>query len=176
LKINNPLYSFFIKLILIWLSWKVFIYVIGEQSDPINERFFPKISLVWENFNQWYKDILLAWCEALLDSLGYDAFIVGADLLKIKGYSGVGVGHYCLGFQLMYYFSMLILVSEINKSGKFFGLISGIIITTILNIIRISVLNLMTVYAPGWLFLSHDYIFNFGVFGILMLLYNRLLK
>jgi exosortase/archaeosortase family protein len=176
LKNKNQLYSFFFKIILIWLSWKIFIFIIGQQSDPINERFFPKVSLVWENFNQWYKDLLLGWCELLLDGLGYDSYILGADLLKIKGYSGVRVGHYCLGFQLMYYFSMLIIVSEISKSGKFIGLISGIVITTLLNIIRISGLNLMTLYAPNWLFLSHDYIFNFSVFGVLMLLYYKLLK
>ena len=108
--------------------------------------------------------------------MGYSSVKVGNSILKIEGYRGVSVGNYCLGFQLMYYYSMLILVSDMLPKKKLIGLPSGIILTTFLNIIRISALNLMTVYTPNWMFVGHDYIFNFGVFAILMLVYYKLMQ
>jgi exosortase/archaeosortase family protein len=154
----------------------VFILFIGEESHPIEQRYAPVVSQYWENFNDYYRTFLLVSSEIVLNMMQYKTTLINNYVLKINGYNGIGLGNYCLGFQLMYYFSMLIAVSELSVRTKVFGIITGIVATTILNILRISGLNLMTVYAPNWMFLSHDYIFNFIVFGVLMLFYYKLVN
>jgi exosortase/archaeosortase family protein len=143
---------------------------------PLEERYVPALSAIWEQINDHYRTVLLLASEKLLNILGYETILINNYVLKIIGYKGIAVGNYCLGFQLIYYFSMLVIISEISIAHKAIGILIGFVITSILNIIRITLLNLMTVYAPEWMFLSHDYIFNFIVFGILMLYYYKLIS
>ena len=172
---NNPLLFFFLKLFLIWISWKGFIIVIGEEAHPLESRMFPAISAVWEDFNDFYRTVLLQSTEMVLKVMNYETTLSNNYKLKINGYGGVAVGNYCLGFQLMYYFSMLVLVAEMSKTRKTFGIVAGLIIVFVLNVMRIAGLNLMSVYCPSLLAFTHDYVFNFGVFGVLLILYNKFL-
>ncbi len=172
---EKELVFFFIKLFLIWLSWKGFIHIIGEQSIPLDKRYFPVISALWEDFNYTLVRFLATQSEAILRVMGYEAYSF-KRIVWIEGYKGVEIGNYCIGVQLMYYFSTLVLISEISLKKKFIAVPIGIFITQTLNIIRIVALTLVVVYVPQLTVLFHDHIFNIIVFGTLILFYYLLVK
>jgi len=167
---------FLFKLFIIWLSWKAFVFIIGKEITPVHERFFPAISLQWEHFNSWYKVHLLKVCVAALKLLGFPAWLYKGYQINIGNLNGVAVGNYCLGFQLMYYFSMLLAVSELNRIRKFAGIAAGFLMVNTLNIVRLCILALISAYYHSVSYIFHDYIFNLLVFGSLMLFYYWLLR
>lgn len=172
---DNPLYFFFFKLFLIWLSWKLIISILGQEYIPINQRKIPILSYYWELLNTHVANFLIKQNSSILTLFGYKNYIY-QRISWIDGYGGVAVGNYCLGFQLMYYFVMLMIVSEASLKIKFIGAFTGVVIIQTLNILRIVGLNLITVYAPDLMILSHDLLFNIIVFGILIIFYYFLLK
>ena len=164
------------KLFLIWLSWRIFTYIIGEESKPIHERFLPALSFQWESLNDWLRGILLNSSNRLLHMTGYQTHLESNYILRIEGSGGIALGNYCLGFQLMYYFAMLVLISALSPKKKVFGIATGIVIIPLLNIFRITGLVWIDSFAPRLRFISHDYIFNIIVFGMLLLFYWWLLN
>lgn len=172
---EKELVLFFVKLFLIWLSWKGFIHIIGEQSHPLDKRYFPTLSIIWEDFNLKLIRFLATQSEAILKLLGQEAYSFGR-IVWIEGTSGVGIGNYCIGMQLMYYFSMLIIISDLSLKNKLIALPIGVFITQTLNIIRIVALALVVAYVPSLTVLFHDHIFNVIVFGTLITYYYFLTK
>ena len=168
--------SFFAKLILIWLSWKIFIYIIGEEKDPIDQRFFPELSIYWESLNDWLRVLILEVSNFILQIAGHKTHLEWNYVLRIDGYGGIALGNYCLGFQLMYYFTMLVLVTGFSLGKAVFGIVSGIAIIQILNVVRITGLVWIDAFMHQLMFISHDYIFNIVVLGILLLFYWKLVN
>jgi exosortase/archaeosortase family protein len=165
----------FVKLFLIWLSWKGFIHLIGEEKIPLEKRYFPSISSVWENFNYSMVRFLATQSEAILKLFGQNAYSFERKVW-IEGANGVGIGNYCIGIQLMYYFSMLIVISDLSLKNKLVALPVGVFITQTLNIIRIVALALVAAYVPSLTVLFHDHIFNIIVFGTLITYYYLITK
>lgn len=164
------------KIFLIWVSWKGFIWLIGEESVPLHERHIPAISAPWEALNDWLRTTLLHISNGILHLLGYETQLVNNYILRIAGYGGISLGNYCLGFQLMYYFSMLFLISEMTWSKRVFGVVVGILLIQALNVMRITGLILIDVHAHNLLFLSHDYLFSAIVAVVLLFFYWWMLK
>lgn len=114
--------------------------------------------------------------DGILHVLGYETQMVNEYILRIAGYGGISLGNYCLGFQLMYYFAMLFLVSGIAWKKRITGVVVGILLIQTLNVFRITGLILIDVHAHQLMFLSHDYLFNAIVAGVLLLFYWWMLK
>lgn len=167
--------KFFAKLLVIWVSWKVILFVLGIESKPISERFFPRVSTEWEYLNNEVRWIVLDGAETVLNAFGYSTENSGY-LLNIKDKPGVALGNYCLGFQLMYYFIMLVIIAPFGFVKKILASVSGIFITIFLNIFRIAALCWLVVYHPSLMAVSHDYIFNIVVLGVLMVFYFFLVR
>lgn len=167
--------KFFAKLLIIWVSWKVILFVLGIESKPISERFFPRISMEWEYLNNEVRWIVLDGAETVLNVIGFSTENTGY-LLNIKDKPGVALGNYCLGFQLMYYFIMLVIIAPFSFIKKIIASVSGIAITIFLNIFRIAALCWLVVYHPSLMAVSHDYIFNIVVLGVLMMFYFFLIR
>ncbi len=165
-----------LKLFFIWLSWKVLYHIVGEESVPLEQRMFPALSAHWENLNDWLRIILLSCTEKLLHLLGYKTDFVDNYVVRVKGYGGIALGNYCLGFQLMYYFAMLVVISGFPILKKVIVATMGILLVQGLNIFRLTGLNIIDVHLHDWMFISHDYIFNIVVFGILLLFYYLMLR
>ena len=165
-----------LKLILIWLSWKIFIWIMGEESEPLDQRMFPALSAIWESLNDALRITLLSISRSILTVLGYRADVFNDYTLMVHGHPGISVGNYCLGFQLMYYFAMLFLVSGLPRKKMWFGVITGILLIQLLNILRLVGLSLIDVHAPQLMFVSHDYLFSAFVFIVLILFYYKLVK
>jgi exosortase/archaeosortase family protein len=172
---EKELVFFFIKLFLIWLSWKGFIHIIGEEKIPLDKRYFPALSAAWDKFNYNIVLFLADQSVGILKTMGYDAHYQGR-IVWVQGFKGVAIGNYCIGVQLMYYFSMLVLISEMSINKKFIAIPIGIIITQTINIFRIVGLTLVCVYIPKYTVIFHDHIFNIIVFGTLISFYYLLVK
>lgn len=169
------LFIYLFKLFLIWLSWKVIILVLGEESTPIETLMFPQLTEAWRAFNLNLVYFLLDISRDLLWSLDYLVYTEHRSIW-IENVPGVGVGNYCLGLQLIYYIVCLILISSMSFFMKMLGIGLSVVITFLLNIGRISVLTLISYHLPDYLFLAHDHIFNIIVFGTLIAMYWGLMK
>lgn len=164
------------KLVLIWLSWKAFVWLIGEESVPISKRHVPALSAPWEVLNDWLRATLLHISNGILHLLGYETQMVNEYILRVAGYGGISLGNYCLGFQLMYYFSMLFLVSGLAWRKRITGVVVGILLIQTLNVLRITGLILIDVHAHDFMFLSHDYLFSAIVAVVLLFFYWWMLR
>ncbi len=149
-------------------------HIIGEEEEPLHQRFFPELSGCWESLNNWLRVWLLQASDEVLQLGAHPTQLEANYYLRIQGHGGFGIGNYCLGFQLMYYFTMLLIISRLPVLKKAVAIFTGILIIQALNIARISGLVWVDAYKPELLFLSHDYIFNLMVFGILLLFYWKL--
>ncbi len=167
---EREFFSFLFKLFLIWLSWKGIFYVLGEEKTPLDERLIPGLSAVWEQFNLLVVKMLLLVSEFLLKAMGYASHITERSIW-IEDVHAVGVGNYCLGFQLIYYNTMLIVISAVSVKRKLFFTILGIAITQMLNVVRITGLSVLALKKPEWIPFFHDHVFNLLVFGIMIFLY-----
>lgn len=172
---ERKLLLFFLKLFLIWLSWKAIIFILSEQSVPLNERFFPVISAYWEAWNLSLVHFIINNSCAIIKMMGYKAYTQHRTIW-IEGANGVSMGNYCIGVQLMYYNSMLILITPITRLRKVVGIPVGIVITFFLNFIRVISLCFVQLYIPKYVEYAHDHIFNIIVFGTLMAFYYYLIK
>lgn len=166
---------FLLKLLFIWLSWKGILYILGEQQVPLTDRLFPSISAVWEDMNLALVNFIIHTGRLILDWIGYNAYAMERTLW-INYVPGVTVGNYCLGIQLMYYFALLVLVSPLTWRAKLLGALAGIVITMLLNIVRVTGLVLVSYHAPEYMFLAHDHLFNILVFGTLLLFFYYLTR
>jgi exosortase/archaeosortase family protein len=169
---ERALVLFFIKLLAIWLSWKGIFWVLGEEKVPIQERVIPAVSVIWESFNLWLVEILLHISQSVLEGLGYASKVTERSIW-IEDVHAVGVGNYCLGLQLMYYNTLLVLISQASAKRKIIGIGFGIIITNVFNVIRITGLALIALHYPTWIEVAHDHIFNIMVFGTMIGFYMR---
>src|SRR5688572_24569498 len=130
-------FAFFIlKLFLIWVSWKLILWFLGSEGIPVQERLVPAISGPWEAFNGAYARSLLGICHSILQGMGYEAY-QHDRIIWIAGGNGIGLGNYCLGIQLMYYFSMLLIITLLTLRKKLLGIAAGIFITNFLNVVRL---------------------------------------
>jgi exosortase/archaeosortase family protein len=164
---QRNLIAYFLKLALIWLSWKVIIWVLGEQKVPINERMFPALSSAWEGFNNVLAGWLMDATQFLLIKQDYFPLINGRTIW-LHPLPGVTIGNYCLGLQLMYYFILVVAITPMSWGRKLLGVFGGIGLVWLLNIARIYGLVLVSYHAPKYLFLAHDHIFNIIVFAVLL--------
>ncbi len=166
---------FMLKLAAIWLSWKGILYVLGEEQVPVHERIFPALSEQWERLNNMMRYVVLNGADVLVQLFGLETENTGYAL-RVKGYRGVGVGNYCLGFQMIYYFTMLILITPFRFGMKLFAVSTGVFMIVILNIFRVAGVCYIAAFHRQLLPLAHDYFFNVGVLGILLLYYLFLVR
>ena len=166
---------FFLKLFLIWLSWKILFLGLGEESMPINERLFPYISIPWETFNYNLVRFILEQSTNLLKLFGFEAYSLDR-MIWVQGAKGIVLGNYCLGLQLIYYYILLIVITPMPLKSKLLAIPVGIIITISINIIRTAALSLVLLFTPKYIDIAHDHIFNVLVFGSLMWYYYFLTK
>ena len=171
----KKVFYFFLKLIAIWLFWKIILHITGEEHVPLQERMIPSLSYHWESLNNAVRHIVLHGSESLLNILGYITENTGYAL-RVKGERGLALGNYCLGFQLMYYFAMLVLISSLNYRTKFLAVISVAPIVIVLNIFRVAILCLVLINRPAMLPVIHHYVFNGIVLGILLGYYFALIR
>lgn len=172
---ERKLVFFILKLFLIWLSWKVVIFILGREETPLNERLFPALSAYWESWNYHMVRVIIEPSWWILKTMGYPAYEQQRSLW-IANTNGITIGNYCIGIQLIYYYAILVIISPMIPLRKAIGVSGGIVITFFLNIIRATSLCLVSLNFPQYIKYAHDHIFNVVVFGTLIAFYFYLLK
>ena len=153
-KIQRFILSAFV-LLLIWVLFTVFF------PSTLHQLHY------WTIYPQAH---ISAW---LLDLFGYTTRVLHyvnncMALLEIKDSSLVCVGTGCSGVELFLIFAVFILLFK-GRSSRFVWYIPlGIVLISILNIIRIIALSLIVVYAPEYLDFNHKYTFTILVYGFVI--------
>lgn len=174
-KNNFSDYSFLGWFLVIWLFWKLWIWIVGVESEPLASRTIPALSAAWESLNEALRVVLLGATQTFLNILGYDA-LIRSPYIWVKGYEqagSLGVGNYCLGFQLMFYHTALTLLSRVNWKKKLAYIALGLLTIQLLNVLRLAGLMLVKIYSPSRLWLAHDYVFVLPVLALLLYFYYR---
>jgi exosortase/archaeosortase family protein len=161
---------FIIKLAAIYLLWRIFAILMGAEAQPIEDRPWPWMAAKWEAFNDVLKMILAIGSEKLLNLMGYHTESVD-NIVRIKGYGGVGIGNYCLAVELMVLFAALILSYPAPVIQKLWFIPLGLIFIQVVNMLRVAALNLMTVYMPEYTDFNHHFTFRILVFIFILLMY-----
>jgi exosortase/archaeosortase family protein len=168
---------FIIKILAIYLSWKFFAFLMGAESQPLEERFFPGLSYYWEWLNNQVRIMLLNATAGVLSLSGYETAISSDRyVLNIINHRGVGVGNYCLAFQMMYFFTCLIIISPLTLRVKLWSIPLGLVVIQSLNVFRFVAMHLAIVFFPGLEERMHDYFFNAIALAVLLILYSILLR
>lgn len=124
-----------------------------------------------------YRQLLLGSAEKLLDLFGYNAYTRGPYLLYINGKSGLQLVYSCLGIGVLSFWVAYIVTHQNGTAKtKMKWVFTGLLLITVLNIIRIVVL-LLAVY-KHWINIAgidHHTLYNIIVYVIvlLMALYYR---
>jgi exosortase/archaeosortase family protein len=164
--------SFVTKVVFLFLFIKIFFHVMGEEKVHLQDRMFPAISAIWEQFNNGLRFILLHTTSCIFILLGYQTNFIDNYTVLVNGLSGVSIGNYCLGIQLWLYFSALIIAYPGGKwKKKLVFIFVGILCINLLNISRFIGLIYVAAYKPNIVDLAHEYIFNYIIyaFSIFML-------
>ncbi len=160
----------------IYLTWRLFQFTIGMESQPLEERFFPTISFYWEWLNDQLRIALLHATRLCLSLIGYQSVITHDYIITIDGYRGVAIGNYCLGFQFMFFFACIIILSPFSLLVKSCSIPFGWTLIQGLNVFRFVGLNLAIIHFPGLEDKMHDYLFNAAALAVTLLLYMKLLS
>jgi len=117
-----------------------------------------------------------------LDFLGFDAYILPNEanlkaLLYVGNQMTVSVAGPCDGFTLYLAFAWLILAFPTPQwKSKIWFLPIGIVIISILNMMRVGGLSLVAMYLPEYVDINHKYIFKILVYLAIFLMWALWMK
>jgi exosortase/archaeosortase family protein len=167
---------FVFKLLLVYFLWRSFSLLIGPEAQPINERTIPWLSAAFEGFNDVLKTSLAEGSAWLISLFGYQPVLIGNNMVKIQGSSGVEIGNYCLALELMVLYITLVATYPAPLKLKVGVILGGLITIHLVNMLRVAVLNLMTVHLPQYVDFNHHFTFRILVFLFILVIYNRYIK
>jgi exosortase/archaeosortase family protein len=173
---NRTAILIIINVLTIYLIWKLFILFVGEEKIPIELRMWPWFSFQWEVFNQYLRELYLVSTGWLLGVLGHAGTIYDNYRVHGAGIGGVAVGNYCLGIQLFWFFSAIIVLSKGIWWRKLIYIPIGILLLFFFNVLRMVGLCYAVHYYPERIEFNHDYVFNMIMYAMVFLmlwLWNR---
>jgi exosortase/archaeosortase family protein len=173
---NRQMIFFVSRIVLIYLSWKLLSWFLGEEKIPIEERIWPWLSAGWEQFNDWIRIFLLYSSKLVFDAMGYSNEVLFQYKLMVPQLAYVEVGNYCLGIQLWIFFAALICSYPGAWFRKLWFSFVGILVINILNIIRIVTIVFAVHAYPKQMQFNHDYIFNVAVYIFTLLMWIYIVK
>lgn len=167
---------FIFKILLVYFLWRSFSLVIGPEAQPINERMIPWLSAAFEAFNDVLKTSLVQGSTLLIELFGYKPEIIGNNMVKIQGSSGVEIGNYCLALELMVLYVTLVATYPAPNKLKLSVIGGGLLLIHLVNMLRVAILNLMTVHMPEYADFNHHFTFRVVVFLFILAIYNWYVK
>lgn len=171
----KPALLFVGKIILIYVAWKVWLWFVGTEDVPIQERYWPWLSIQWEAFNDFVRVNLIYVSGFVLEIFGLST-TPGNYVIGIEGTSGMAVGNYCLALQLWFFFVGLVLVFPSPWKHKLWFAALGLLVIHLLNVVRVVVLGWLLAYAPEYFDFNHYYALRGAVFVAIFLLFRPYLK
>lgn len=164
-----------VKLAAIYLVWRIMTIVLGEEAQPIDDRYWPWLSTQWEAFNTIIKNNLIFFSREFLEWLNYDVISSGS-MVKVRGYGGVDIGNYCLALELVVLFIALVVSYPAPVKHKLWFVPVGVMAIHAINVVRVVSLNMLTIYAPDYADFNHHFTFRVVVFVFILVMYYWFLK
>ena len=152
--IRNPLLSFLIKGLVLFLLWDQLFYNHLITTDIHNWVIYRLL-----DSSKW----LLGWFYPNIETNHFN--------IVINGHRCVHVGIPCNGIDVMGIFTCLILAFKAPWFHKLWMIVCGIAIIFALNSIRASALAAIIINHRKAFDINHKYIFNFILYGILLLIF-----
>lgn len=157
---------FLIKCLIIYLLWYVVYDLCLHQTRILDDAVIHNLALCSSFF-------LKSIGYTLIDFSSYDTGIV---TLGIDGSHGVWIGDNCNGIALFALFTGFIIAFPGKIWHKLIYIISGITLIHLLNVLRISALCLISLYAPQALDFNHTYTFTIIVYAFIFFLWYLWVK
>ena len=173
---NRQMILFLVRVVIIYIGWKILSWFLGEEKIPIDERFWPWLSAGWEQFNDWIRIFLLYTSKLVFDILGYPCLVLNNYRLSVYNLAYVEIGNYCLGIQLWIFFAALICSYPGKWKKKLLYSAIGIVSINIINIIRIVTIIFAIHAYPEQMEFNHDYVFNVAVYIFTFLMWIYVVK
>ncbi|MEO6328092.1 MAG: hypothetical protein ABIO55_04135 [Ginsengibacter sp.] len=131
------------------------------------------------NYVSWFRAFLLNASKAVLSVFGYDTYVFGKYILKIKGGSGVRIVYMCLGYGVMSFWIAFIAANKGRLKRKLLWTSGGLLVICFINIVRICLLLVAT--NKHWIIPYFNHHTWFNIFAYLMIFiliyfYDRSLK
>ena len=158
---QHPIIRFFINGILLFIIWWVF-YSFIRNSDFI--------SSFYEVVTAKLTRILLLGSKHFLNFFGLDSYVFGKTV-RIYQYGGVFLDRGCLGRNLMGLFVGFIISYPGIIRKKLWYIPLGLVLITIINILRISGLAYIMVCCPEHMDINHHVIFKYTVYVLIFLMW-----
>jgi exosortase family protein XrtF len=158
---NKRIRKFLISALLILFIWVLFTIFFPVTLHKIH---------YWSIYPQAY---ISAWVLQLLGYATQVSHYAGSCLsqLEINGSSQVCVGTGCSGIELFLIFAVFIILFRGRSYHSAWYIPVGILLISILNILRIVALSLIVIYAPEYLDFNHKYTFTIIVYGFVIALW-----
>lgn len=163
--IPDFLRKFVLRGLLLYVGWHVIFFFVNMQP-----------------FHVVLSNIMGKGAEILLQLIGFDAYVLlNENNLKALLYVGnqmtVSVAGPCDGFALFLAFGWLLLAFPSPQwQSKIWFLPLGIIVISLLNMMRVGGLSLVAMYLPEYVDLNHKYIFKILVYLAIFLLWAWWIK
>lgn len=109
--------------------------------------------------------------DKLLSAFGYNIQVVDIRKIIIENKIGVIIGDECNGLSLFALYSGFLIAFPGNLKSKFYYIPLGILVIHLINVLRISVLLLIQLYAPQYLAFNHTYTFTILIYGVIFLMW-----
>lgn len=167
---------FVFKILVVYFLWRCFSLIVGPEAQPISERMIPWLSAAFEGFNDILKTSLAQGSAKMIELFGYQPEIVGNNIVKIQGSSGVEIGNYCLALELMVLYVTLVGTYPAPLKLKLWVISSGLVLIHLVNMLRVALLNLMTVHLPEYADFNHHFTFRIVVFIFILAIYSQFVK
>jgi exosortase/archaeosortase family protein len=160
--------EFLTKLLGIYLLWRIIQFFAGEESMPIELRYWPAFSIAWENLHQFIRDVLIILSVPLIELFGTLVVENGYSIVSVDKQVHVALGNYCLGLEMMVLYATLLLTFPGILKGKMIFLPIGLIIIQLVNAFRIAALFYTYQLYPQYMDVNHHFIFRIVVFGVIL--------
>ncbi|MBS1648003.1 MAG: archaeosortase/exosortase family protein [Bacteroidetes bacterium] len=160
LDLKNKTTRFFVWAFVLYISWYLLYVLLIKPHTSVDEKLI---------------SLLVSQTAMLLKVMGYHAYQsvedVDMQLVGVDGANPVWVGAPCNALTLFLFFTLFIVAFPGNTKTKLWFIPMGVIIIHVVNVLRISALALISLYAPQYLEINHTYTFTIIVYGIIFLLW-----
>lgn len=161
---NKTAILFILRVLIIYIGWKLLFLLLGEESTPIDERIWPGLSSIWESFNDSVRLVLLNITQAWFDARGMETEIINNYRLWVHDYALLGVGNYCLAIQLWIFFVALIVSYKGKWYNKLWFSLVGVFLINAINVLRLIVVVYAAHRNPDMVQFNHDYVYNVVIY------------
>ena len=156
---------FMIILVVSHFVWKFT--VLGEESGGQVTFFGCDISTPFV----WMSEHIASVVYMFLQWFGYDVERIGDTIVRFANGNGARIVWSCTGIKQSYIFFCIILFSRGPWKHKLWFIPLGIVVCYVVNIIRITGLNMIIYNHREWFDFLHEHLFKYLFYGILFLLW-----